>query len=628
MNSAKEKIENTGTKTIAAYLKTLPKSPGVYRMIDENGAVLYVGKAKNLKARVSNYTKYDGNPTRICRMISATRSMEFVLTKTESEALLLEANLIKRLKPWYNVLLRDDKSFPFILIPTENEAPQLLKHRGKRRLKGHYFGPFASGYSVDKTIATLQKAFLIRNCSNSYYQNRTRPCLQHQIKRCAAPCTGEISPKDYQKLVDNACDFLSGKSKKIQESLASEMQNAADKEDFENAAILRDRLAALTYIVGQNDVVAKSIKEADIFAIHQIGGQFCVQVFFYRAYQNWGNHAFYPRADGSLSEGEVLSAFITQFYQTHIPPKQIFTSLELEENKLLQEALTFKINSKVKISNPKRGEKYELVNNALNNAKEAIGRKLAQTSAQKTLLKKMTEVFGLKEIPRRIEVYDNSHISGTNAVGAMIVASENGFEKKQYRTFNIKSKTITPGDDYGYMEEVLGRRFARLLKENPLKDKEKQEEGALPDWPDVILIDGGKGQLSAVKKTLHALGLKDEVTLIGIAKGEERNAGRETFFMQGKKSFMLPARDPVLYYVQRLRDEAHRFAIGTHRAKRKKDVVKNPLDEIGGIGAARKKALLNHFGSAKAVSNAALSDLVKVDGISKAMALKIYDFFN
>ncbi len=629
-NSAQE---TSGLDIIAAFVKTLPSSPGVYRMIDAQGAVLYVGKANSLKDRVSNYTRYEGNPNRICRMISATATMEFVTTKTESEALLLEANLIKRLKPWYNVLMRDDKSFPFILLATDHEAAQLVKHRGKRRREGHYFGPFASGQSVDRTIATLQKAFLIRNCSNSYYANRNRPCLQHQIKRCAAPCTGEISLDKYQKLVDSARAFLSGKSKIIQERLSSEMNKAAEKEDFENAAILRDRLTALTYIVGQNDVSANSFEEADIFAIYQIAGQFCVQVFFFRAFQNWGNHAFYPRADASLDEGEVLQAFISQFYEGRVPPKLILVSNELKENDLLELALSEKLNSRVNISNPKRGEKFEIVNNALNNAKEALGRQLAQTSAQKSLLKKMVDVFDLKQTPKRIEVYDNSHISGSNAVGAMIVASENGFEKKHYRTFNIKSSTITPGDDFGMMEEVLGRRFARLMKENPLEKKtdeneEKKDDGQLPDWPDVILIDGGKGQLSAVQKSFTSLGLGDEVTLIAIAKGQERNAGRETFFMQGKKSFMLPARDPVLYYVQRLRDEAHRFAIGTHRAKRKKDIVKNPLDEIEGIGASRKRALLNHFGSAKAVSRAALVDLIKVSGISKAMAEIIYDHFN
>ncbi len=621
--------EVSGLKIIAEFAKDLPASPGVYRMIDDKDAVIYVGKANSLKARVSNYTRYEGNPNRICRMISATRSMEFVSTKTESEALLLEANLIKRLKPWYNILLRDDKSFPYILLATDHEAAQLVKHRGKRRRRGHYFGPFASGQAVDRTIATLQKAFLIRNCSNSYYANRTRPCLQHQIKRCAAPCTGEISLDEYQNLVDNTKAFLSGKSKKIQEILSGEMQAASQKQDFENAAILRDRLSALTYVVGQNDISTNSVEEADIFAIHQEAGQFCVQIFFFRAFQNWGNHAFYPRADSSLSESDVLSAFIAQFYENRVPPKHIFVSNQLEEHKLIQKALSEKLGSKVNISNPKRGEKFALVTNAKNNAKEALGRQLAQISAQKNLLKKMVDVFELNQQPRRIEVYDNSHISGSNAVGAMIVAGENGLEKKHYRSFNIKSKDITPGDDFGMMEEVLTRRFSRLMKENPYNKKtQEQDNKQLPEWPDVILIDGGKGQLSAVQKVFDRLGLtEDEVTLIGIAKGEERNAGRETFFMKGKKSFMLPARDPVLYYVQRLRDEAHRFAIGKHRAKRSKDIAKNPLDEIEGIGAIRKRALLNHFGSAKAVSRAALVDLVKVNGISGAMARIVYDHF-
>jgi len=620
--------KNIGINIISDFVKTLPASPGVYRMIDEKTNVIYVGKARSLKARVSNYTRYEGNSNRICRMICATRSMEFVRTKTESEALLLEANMIKRLKPWYNVLLRDDKSFPYILINSDHEAPQLSKHRGKRRRKGHYFGPFASGQSVDRTIAVLQKAFLLRNCTDSYYANRNRPCLQHQIKRCAAPCTGEISLEDYQGLVENGISFLSGKSKAMQKLLSGQMQAAAKQQDFESAAILRDRLSALTYIVGQNDMNARLVEEADIFAIHQTAGQFCVQVFFYRAFQNWGNHAFYPRADAELKNGEVLEAFISQFYENRIPPKLILVSDLPDENKLLEAALSSKLNTKVSIAAPKRGEKFEMVMGALNNAKEALGRQLAQTSSQKNLLKKMAEVFDLKTPPRRIEVYDNSHISGTNAVGAMIVAGVAGFDKKQYRTFNIKSETITPGDDFGMMSEVLGRRFARLVKDGLQKKSENIDESEMPDWPDVILIDGGKGQLSAVKKQLDEYGLSEKITLIGIAKGEERNAGRETFFMEGKQSFMLGARDPVLYFVQRLRDEAHRFAIGTHRAKRKKDIVKNPLDEIAGIGASRKRALLNHFGSAKAVSRAALIDLTKVNGISKNMASLIYDHFN
>lgn len=622
-----------GADIIKAFVKTLPSAPGVYRMMDEAGNVIYVGKARSLKSRVTNYTRLEGNAIRTQRMIAATRSMEFVRTETESEALLLEANLIKRLKPRYNVLLRDDKSFPYILIATGHDAPELTKHRGTRRRKGHYFGPFASVTAVNRTIAALQKAFLLRNCTDSYYAGRTRPCLQHQIKRCAAPCTGEISIADYQALAEEARTFLTGKSKKVQTHLSSDMNAAAENLDFERAAMLRDRLSALAQIQSQGDMNARSVEEADIFAIHNEAGQFCVQVFFFRAFQNWGNHAYRPRADAALTDAEVLEAFIAQFYENRPPPKHILLSHALKEPALLEEALSSRLGSKVSVLTPKRGEKHDLVQHALNNAREALGRQLAEGATQKNLLAGMAETFGLAQPPRRIEIYDNSHIQGTNAVGGMVVAGVEGLSKKHYRTFNIKSEDLTPGDDFGMMREVLTRRFTRLANESPVEpeddaDTAEVDQTAMPDWPDVLLIDGGKGQLSAVQGVMNELNLPREVTLIGISKGEDRDAGRETFHMAGRKPFMLPARDPVLYYLQRLRDEAHRFAIGTHRARRKKDITKNPLDEIDGIGPTRKRALLNHFGSAKAVSRASLSDLTAINGISDAMAQLIYDHFN
>ncbi|MCB1517599.1 MAG: excinuclease ABC subunit UvrC [Hyphomicrobiaceae bacterium] len=624
----------TGPDIIKKFVRTLPGSSGVYRMFDANGQVIYVGKARNLKARVTNYTRFEGNPVRICRMIAATASMEFVTTETEAEALLLEANLIKRLRPRFNVLLRDDKSFPYILLATDHEAPQILKHRGTRRRKGFYFGPFASATAVERTIAALQKAFLLRNCTDSFYAGRSRPCLQHQIKRCAAPCTGEISLEDYGELVQSAKQFLEGKSRSVQAHLSEEMNEAAEDLDFERAATIRDRLSALALIQSQGDSTAQTLEEADIFAIHQQAGQFCVQVFFFRAHQNWGNHAFRPRADASLSEADVLGPFLVQFYENRTPPRMVLLSHEIEDAELIAEVLSEKAGRKVTLGVPQRGEKRDLVDNALVNAREALGRQLSESASQKKLLEGLKETFGLPRVPRRIETYDNSHIQGTNAIGAMVVAGEDGFSKKHYRTFNIKSEDLTPGDDFGMMQEVLTRRFKRLANEVPEPDNvaSDDEEGAategLPDWPDVLLIDGGLGQLNAVREVFRELGLKHDISLIGIAKGEERNAGRETFFMQGREPFMLPARDPVLYYVQRLRDEAHRFAIGTHRAKRNKAMVKNPLDEIDGIGPTRKRALLNHFGSAKAVSRAALNDLMAIDGISKTMAQQIYDHFN
>ncbi|AKR56542.1 Excinuclease ABC subunit C [Devosia sp. H5989] len=621
-----EQPKQTGPEVIKAFVKTLPSAPGVYRMLDTEGEVIYVGKARSLKSRVTNYTRPEGLPVRTQRMIAATHTMEFVRTETEAEALLLEANLIKRLRPRFNVALRDDKSFPYILIATDHEAPEVLLHRGTRRRPGHYFGPFASAGAVRRTITSLQKAFLLRNCSASFYAARTRPCLQFQIKRCSAPCTREISLADYGVLVEEAKDFLEGKSKAVQSRLSNEMNAAAEALDFERAALLRDRLSALALIQSQGDITSNSVEEADIFAVAQEAGQFCVQVFFFRSYQNWGNHAFRPRADASLSESEVLEAFITQFYDTRTPPRLVLTSHEPAERELIEEALSTRAGSRVYIQTPQRGEKRDLVNYALNNAREALSRQLAEGATQRTLLEGVAELFGLDEAPRRIEVYDNSHISGTNAVGGMIVAGEEGFSKKHYRTFNIKSKDIAPGDDFGMMREVLTRRFSRLAAESE-EDAEDEATG-MPDWPDVVFIDGGAGQLNAVREVIAGLNLPKEVTFIGIAKGEERDAGREKFHMEGREPFMLPHRDPVLYYVQRLRDEAHRFAIGTHRARRKKDVVKNPLDEIEGIGPTRKRALLNHFGSAKAVSRAALADLEAIPGISTQMAQTIYDHFN
>ncbi|ODT68929.1 MAG: excinuclease ABC subunit C [Pelagibacterium sp. SCN 63-23] len=615
----------SGPDVIRAFVRTLPAAPGVYRMLDAAGEVMYVGKARNLKARVTNYTRPDGLELRLQRMIASTVSMEFVRTETESEALLLEANMIKRLRPRYNVLLRDDKSFPYILIATDHEAPELTKHRGTRRRPGHYFGPFASATAVGRTIASLQKAFLLRNCSDSFYAARTRPCLQYQIKRCAGPCTREISLEAYGELVADARLFLSGKSDAVRNHLQADMNKAAEDLDFERAALIRDRLSALALVQSQGGATARSVEEADVFAIHHEGGQFCVQVFFFRAFQNWGNYPYRPRADASLTDAEVLEAFIGQFYENRTPARLVLVSHELSEPALMEEALSTRAGRRVYIEQPKRGEKRDLVNHALNNAREALSRQLAEGASHRALLEGVAETFGLEEVPRRIETYDNSHISGTNMVGAMVVAGEEGFSKKHYRTFNIKSD-ITAGDDFGMMREVLTRRFTRLANDSET-DAEDENTG-MPDWPDVVFIDGGAGQMSAVRGVIAELNLPKEVTFIGIAKGEDRDAGREKFFMEGRDAFMLPHRDPVLYYVQRLRDEAHRFAIGTHRAKRKKEQVKNPLDEIEGIGPARKRALLNHFGSAKAVGRASLADLEAVPTISKAMAQLIYDHFN
>lgn len=618
----------TGPQIIQAFAKKLPNNPGVYRMYNVSGDVLYVGKARSLKKRVTNYTRMMGQTNRIARMISETAGMEFVSTRTETEALLLEANLIKRFRPKYNVLLRDDKSFPYIHIAEDHEAPQLLKHRGARKGKGSYFGPFASAGSVNRTITALQKAFLLRNCSDSYYENRTRPCLQFQIKRCSGPCTGEISSENYAELVKEAKAFLSGKSQKVQQELAGKMEAASEELDFETAAIYRDRLSALSHIQSQQGINPQTVREADVFALHQQDGQTCIQVFFFRTGQNWGNRAYFPKADETLEPGFVLEAFLTQFYDDKPAPATILLSHLGEEHELLSAALTERMGHKVHLSKPQRGEKRDLVSHAMTNAREALGRKQAETSSQQKLLRGVQEVFDLAEMPRRIEVYDNSHIMGTNAVGGMIVAGVDGFLKNQYRKFNIKSKDITPGDDYGMMREVLTRRFSRLLKETD-GPNHAQEDDAIDagTWPDLLLIDGGIGQINAVKAVLEELGVAD-MPIAGVAKGPDRDAGREKFIVPGRAPFMLPERDPVLYFIQRMRDEAHRFAIGSHRARRKRDIGKNPLDEIPGIGPTRKRAILHHFGTAKAASKAGLSDLEKVPGVSAQMAQIIFDFFH
>ncbi len=736
--------QRTGPAVVAGYLKTLPNSPGVYRMIDAEGTVIYVGKARSLKARVSNYARLGGHTNRIARMIAATASMEFVTVRTEAEALLLEANLIKRFRPRFNVLMRDDKSFPYILLRRDHGAPQILKHRGARNVKGEYFGPFASAGAVNRAVNTLQRAFLLRTCSDSVYESRTRPCLLYQIKRCSAPCTGEIGLEEYKKLADEACRFLRGESQEMRQRLQELMMEAAEKLEYERAAGFRNRLQAIAHVTADQAINPEGIEEADIFAAYQDGGQTCIQVFFFRTGQNWGNRAYFPKADRSLPVEEVLESFVAQFYDDKPVPRLILLSHDFETRELMQEALGTKADRRIEIRVPQRGTKTGLVEHALANAKEALGRRLAESSSQRRLLEGLAERFELPRVPRRIEVFDNSHIMGTNAVGAMIVAGAQGFVKGQYRKFNIKSEGLTPGDDYGMMREVLTRRFKRLAVEQDDVDKKdvsepvagfdlvpdmaeqagtlpdepfangarlkpdteqvsriqppslppRGERGAdaiafgvlraddvraqsgdepivppmaeghvsdlaadteppitpgfetveeedtdgdeaaealaeeLPDRPDLVLIDGGAGQLGVAREIMAELGISD-IQLIGVAKGPDRDAGREHFHIPGReKSMMLEPRDPVLYFVQRLRDEAHRFAIGTHRAKRAKAVGVNPLDEIAGIGPTRKSALMKHFGSAKAVSRASVADLEAVSGISAEMARKIYDFFH
>ena len=607
-----------GAAVIADVVRRLPDAPGVYRMIGESDEVLYVGKARSLKKRVIQYAQGRFHTQRIALMVDQTRSMEFVTTKTETDALLLEINLIKQMKPRFNVLLRDDKSFPEIVIRREHPAAQLRKHRGAHTIKGDYFGPFASAHSVTKTLNTLQKAFLLRSCSDSVYESRTRPCMLHQIKRCAAPCTGLISLEDYGGLVDQAEDFLRGKSRAVMTKMSQAMQVASDEMEFERAARLRDRIRALASVAQETQINPETMEEADVFALHAEGGQACVQVFFYRAGQNWGNRAYFPRVDRSDTDAEVMSAFIGQFYDDRPIAKLILTNVEPYERELLAEAFALKAGRKVEINRPVRGDKRQLVDQALTNAREALGRKMSESSAQTKLLTGVAEAFGLESPPERIEVYDNSHIMGTNAVGGMIVAGPDGFQKSQYRKFNIKGTDLTPGDDYGMMKEVLRRRFTRLIKED--------EAGEGAPRPDLILLDGGAGQLAAALEMAEELGV-DDVALVGVAKGPDRDAGLERFFIPGKPPFMLEPKSPVLYYLQRLRDEAHRFAIGTHRAKRSAEMKRNPLDEIDGVGPGRKRALLHAFGSARGVSRASVDDLAKVEGVNLSLAQRVHDFF-
>ena len=669
-----------GRAAVLHYAKLAPAQPGVYRMIDARGDVLYVGKAKNVRNRVRAYARPAGLDTRIERMIGATRALEFVVTRTETEALLLEANLIKRLRPRFNVLLRDDKSFPYILITSDHWAPQILKHRGARSRPGQYYGPFASVWAVNRTINALQRAFLLRSCSDPFFESRTRPCLLHQIKRCSAPCTNEIGFAEYGALVREANAFLSGRSKAVKDELAAEMEKAATALDYERAAVYRDRLAALSAIQAHQGVNPRGVEEADVFALHQQGGFACVEVFFFRTGQNWGNRAYFPKADRSVTPDEILAAFLAQFYDDKPCPRLILISHDIDDRALLAEALGTKSGHKVEVAIPRRGERKDLIEHALANAREALGRKLAETSSQQRLLRQLTETFGLARVPRRIEVYDNSHIQGANAVGAMIVAGAEGFRKNDYRKFNIRSADLSPGDDFAMMREVLTRRFKRLIAEAPREDisspeqcaadgrtrseeassadvtgarqtslgdvrtsKEGDDSAALPPeetdilraeseepddspWPDLVLVDGGQGQLTAAREVLAALGI--DMALVAIAKGPDRDAGRETFFIPGRDPFKLPPRDPVLYFVERLRDEAHRFAVGSHRTRRARQMREGGLQEITGIGPTRKRALLHHFGTLKAIERASVTDLLQVDGISAETARRIYEFFH
>ncbi len=600
-----------------------PDKPGVYRMYGEDGACLYVGKARSLKKRILQYAQGRFHTQRIGLMVSLTRSMELVVTASETEALLLESNFIKKLKPRFNVVLRDDKSFAELMIRRDHRAPQVRKHRGAHTLKGDYFGPFASTWAVNRTLTTLQKAFLLRSCSDSVYETRTRPCMLHQIKRCSAPCTGLISLEDYGQLVDEAEDFLRGRSRAVIGRLSKEMQAASDAMDFEQAARVRDRIRALSAIAMENSVSAEGVAEADVFALHADGGQACVQVFFYRGGQNWGGRAYFPRVDRADTDPEILAAFLGQFYEDKPVPRQILTNVRPHEKELLEEAFSMKAKTVdgrrvVTIELPQRGPRRALVDHALTNAREALGRRMAENSAQGKILDEVCEAFGLEGRPERIEVYDNSHIQGTNAVGGMIVAGPEGFRKTQYRKFNIRGDELTPGDDYGMMREVLRRRFGRLARE--------EEAGEEVERPDLVLIDGGAGQLAEAVAVMAELGLHD-IPVVGVAKGPDRDAGLERFFIPGKPPFMLPLKSPALYYLQRLRDEAHRFAIGAHRTRRSMDIKKNPLDEIEGVGPGRKKALLHAFGSAKGVGRASVVDLVKVEGINQALAERIHAFF-
>jgi excinuclease ABC subunit C len=623
----------TGHAAVENAVKLAPTSPGVYRMLNAANDVLYVGKAKNVKKRLSSYARLNApQPARILRMIAATASVEIVSTATETEALLLEANLIKQLRPRFNVQLRDDKSFPYILITGDHWAPQILKHRGAQSRPGRYFGPFASAGAVNRTITALQRAFLIRSCTDGFFESRTRPCLLYQIRRCAGPCTGEIDFPGYGELVREATDFLSGRSHLVKQELAAEMEKASSELAFETAAVYRDRLAALSAIQSQQGINPRTVEEADVFAIHQEGGYSCVEVFFFRTGQNWGNRAYFPRAEKSFTPEEVLSSFLAQFYDDKPPPRLILLSHEIEEAALLADALSVKAGRRVEVSAPKRGEKKELIAHALTNAREALGRKLADTATQSRLLDGLAATLALPAAPQRIEVYDNSHIQGSNAVGAMIVAGPDGFIKNQYRKFNIKSEGLTPGDDYAMMREVLQRRFKRLLTSTDNakageKAGDKAEDDGVPQWPDLVVIDGGRGQLNAAREALDGLGVS-RVSLLAVAKGPDRDAGRETLFMPDREAIKLEPRDPVLYFIQRLRDEAHRFVIGSHRKLRKKDIREAGLQEIPGIGPSRKRALLHHFGTLKEIERASIADLGKVPGVSAESARRIFEFFH
>ena len=608
----------TGIAAIRNVVKTLPARPGVYRMQDARGDVLYVGKARGLKQRVSNYTQVARLSKRLQRMVAQTRSLTIVTTRTEAEALLLEAQLIKRFRPPYNVLLRDDKSFPFILLREDHPFARIQKHRGARRAKGQYFGPFASAGSVTRTLNALQKLFLLRSCSDSFFANRSRPCLLYQIRRCSAPCVGRIEQLAYAELVEDAKNFLAGKSTGVQARLGKSMADAAESQDYELAALYRDRLRALTYIQGSQTVHAEGLGDADIFALACLAGQMCIQAFFIRGGQNWGHRAFFPAHTNDVPEDEVMTSFLAQFYEDMPPPKRILVDRDLIEAELLTEALGERAERKVAIECPQRGDRKKLVEQASRNAQEALERRLAEGTTQGKLLRELADTFELPDVPKRIEVYDNSHIMGTNATGAMIVAGPEGFRKNAYRKFNIKSD-ITPGDDFGMMREVLERRFARLEKDDP--DRSSGE------WPDLLLIDGGKGQLSVVCEIMENAGVHD-IPVVGVAKGPDRNAGRETFHLPGGREITLPPNAPLLFYLQRLRDEAHRFAIGTHRAKRAKSLTTSTLDEVPGIGPNRKRALLMHFGTARAVKGAALEDLERAAGISKAIARQLHDYFH
>jgi excinuclease ABC subunit C len=619
-----------GHAAIEYAMRLAPTSPGVYRMLNAASDVLYVGKAKNVRKRLASYARVSApQPARILRMIAATVTVEIISTSTETEALLLEANLIKQLRPRFNVQLRDDKSFPYILITGDHWAPQILKHRGAQSRPGRYFGPFASAGAVNRTITALQRAFLVRSCTDGFFESRTRPCLLYQIRRCSGPCTGEIDFPGYTELVHEATDFLSGRSRVVKQQLAGEMEKASNELAFETAALYRDRLAALSAIQSQQGINPRTLEEADVFAIHQEGGYSCVEVFFFRTGQNWGNRAYFPRAEKSFTPEEVLASFLAQFYDDKPPPKLILLSHAIEESDLLADALSIKAGFKVEVSTPRRGEKKELIAHALTNAREALGRKLADTATQGRLLQGLVTTLALPHPPKRIEVYDNSHIQGTNAVGAMIVAGPDGFIKNQYRKFNIKSEGLTPGDDYAMMREVLQRRFKRLLAPPAEGDagKARADDDSFPQWPDLVIIDGGRGQLNAVREIFDGLGLT-QVSLLAVAKGPDRDAGRETLFMPGKEPIKLEPRDPVLYFIQRLRDEAHRFVIGSHRKLRKKDIREAGLQEIPGIGPSRKRALLHHFGTLKEIERASIADLGKVPGVSAESARKIFEFFH